>query len=71
MANVFTRKEVDKMIEAAVAKATGPLLERIATLEAELAAARKNSSTSSKPPSSPCLTTVGQDFGQSAVFYGV
>jgi len=52
MANVFTRKEVDKMIEAAVAKATGPLLERIATLEAELAAARKNSSTSSKPPSS-------------------
>ena len=52
MANVFTGKEVEKMIEAAVAKATGPLLERIATLETELAAARKNSSTSSKPPSS-------------------
>jgi transposase len=52
MAKVFTGKEVDRMIEAAVAKATAPLLEQIATLEAELAAARKNSSTSSKPPSS-------------------
>jgi transposase len=52
MASVFTRKEVDEMIEAAVAKATGPLLERITALEAELAAAKKNSSTSSKPPSS-------------------
>jgi transposase len=40
------------MIEAAVAKATAPLLERIATLEAELAKAKKNSSNSSKPPSS-------------------
>jgi transposase len=52
MARVFTRKEVDKMIEAAVAKATAALLERIATLEAELAKAKKNSSNSSKPPSS-------------------
>ena len=40
------------MIEAAVAKATAPLLERIAAVEAELAKAKKNSSTSSKPPSS-------------------
>ena len=40
------------MIEAAVAKATAPLLERIAALEAELANAKKNSSNSSKPPSS-------------------
>ena len=40
------------MIEAAVAKATAPLLERIAELEAELAKAKKNSSNSSKPPSS-------------------
>jgi len=40
------------MIEAAVAKATAPLLERIAALETELAKAKKNSSTSSKPPSS-------------------
>jgi transposase len=52
MARVFTRKEVDKMIEAAVAKATAPLQERIAALEAELAKAKKNSSNSSKPPSS-------------------
>ena len=52
MAEVFTRKEVDAIIEAAVAKATAPLLERIAALEAELAKAKKNSSNSSKPPSS-------------------
>jgi transposase len=52
MGEVFARKEVDEMIEAAVAKATAPLLERIAALEAELAQARKNSSNSSKPPSS-------------------
>jgi transposase len=35
-----------------VAKATAPLIERIAALEAELAKAKKNSSNSSKPPSS-------------------
>src|SRR5208282_281419 len=52
MVRVYTRKEVDKMIEAAVAKATAPLQERIAALETELAKAKKNSSTSSKPPSS-------------------
>ena len=40
------------MIKAAVAKATAPLLERIAALEAELAKAKKNTSNSSKPPSS-------------------
>jgi len=40
------------MIEAAVAKATAPLQERIAALEAKLAKAKKNSSNSSKPPSS-------------------
>jgi transposase len=40
------------MIEAAVARATAPLQERIAVLEAELAKANKNSSNSSKPPSS-------------------
>jgi transposase len=49
---VFTQRQVDAMIEAAVAKATTPLLERIAALEAELAKAKKNSSNSSKPPSS-------------------
>jgi transposase len=52
MARVFTRKEVDAMIEAAVVRATAPLLERITALEAELAKAKKNSSNSSKPPSS-------------------
>jgi len=52
MARVFARKEVDQMIAEAVAKATAPLLERIANLEAELAKANKNSSNSSKPPSS-------------------
>jgi transposase len=52
MGRVFTRKEVDQMIEAAVARATAPLRERIAALETELAKAKKNSSTSSKPPSS-------------------
>jgi transposase len=52
MARVFTRKEVDTLIEAAVARATAPLRERIAALEAELAKAKKNSSNSSKPPSS-------------------
>jgi transposase len=40
------------MIEAAVAKATARLQERIGALEAELAKAKKNSSNSSKPPSS-------------------
>jgi transposase len=49
---VFTQRQVDVMIEAAVAKASAPLLERIAALEAELAKAKKNSSNSSKPPSS-------------------
>ncbi len=52
MARVFSRKDVDRMIAEAVAKATAPLLERIAALEAELAKAKKNSSNSSKPPSS-------------------
>ena len=52
MAKVFSRKDVDRMIAEAVAKATAPLLERIAALEAELAKAKKNSSNSSKPPSS-------------------
>jgi hypothetical protein len=52
MVRVFTRRDVDCMIAEAVAKATSPLIERIAALEAELAKAKKNSSNSSKPPSS-------------------
>ncbi len=52
MARVFTHEEVDALIEAAVSRATAPLLERIAVLEADLAKAKKNSSNSPKPPSS-------------------
>jgi transposase len=52
MVRVFSYKDVDSRIAEAVAKATAPLLERIAALEAELAKAKKNSSNSSKPPSS-------------------
>ncbi len=65
MARTFTQRQVRELI----AEATAPLLKRIAELEAEfsslqgeneqlksqLAAARKNSSTSSKPPSSDFL----------------
>jgi transposase len=47
------------MIAEAVAKATAPLLERIATLETELAKAKKNSSNSSKPPSSDMVKPPG------------
>ncbi len=40
------------MIEAAVANAVAPLKARIMELEAEVARLKKDSSTSSKPPSS-------------------
>lgn len=48
MARLYTKVDVQRLIE----KATAPLLARIAQLEAQLAGAKKNSSTSSKPPSS-------------------
>jgi transposase len=48
MARTFTEDEVRELIEAAVA----PLRARIAELEREIARLKKNSSTSSKPPSS-------------------
>jgi transposase len=48
MARLYTEDEVRRLIE----EATAPLLARIAQLEAQLAAAKKDSSTSSKPPSS-------------------
>ena len=48
MARLYTEVEVRRLIE----EATAPLLARIAQLEAQLAAAKKDSSTSSKPPSS-------------------
>ena len=48
MARMFTESEVRELINAAVA----PLLARIAELESEVAKLKKDSSTSSKPPSS-------------------
>jgi hypothetical protein len=42
MARTFTPKGVDELIEAAVAKATAPLLERVFELETELAKAKKD-----------------------------
>jgi transposase len=48
MARWFTEEEVRRLIDEAVA----PLKARIAELEAEIAKLRKNSTTSSKPPSS-------------------
>jgi transposase len=52
MARLFTKKDVERMIAEAVANAVAPLHTRIAELEAELARLKKNSTTSSKPPSS-------------------
>jgi transposase len=52
MTRWFTEKEVRRMIAEAVAEAVAPLKARIAELEAEVARLKKNSSTSSKPPSS-------------------
>lgn len=48
MARLYTDEEIRCLIE----EATAPLLARIAELESELARLKKNSSTSSKPPSS-------------------
>lgn len=48
MARLYTEVEVRRLIE----EATAPLRARIAQLEAQLAGAKKDSSTSSKPPSS-------------------
>ena len=51
----FTEPEVHGMIADAVAEAVGPLKGRIAELEAEVARLKKNSTTSSKPPSSDII----------------
>lgn len=49
---LYTDKQLQARIDAAVAAAIAPLLARIAELEQQLAAVKKNSSNSSKPPSS-------------------
>lgn len=57
MARLFTKAEVQRLIE----EATAPLHARIAQLEAELARAKKDSSTSSKPPSSDIVKPPRQE----------
>lgn len=52
MGRTFTEEQIRELIAAAVAEATAPLLKRIAELEAEIARLKKNSSTSTKLPSS-------------------
>lgn len=52
MSRSYSSQEVQEIVERAVAEAIAPLLARIAELEAELARLKKDSSTSSKPPSS-------------------
>jgi transposase len=52
MARHLSEDDVQQWIDAAVAEATRPLLARIAELETEVARLRKDSSNSSKPPSS-------------------
>lgn len=49
---VYTEKQIQARIEAAVAAAIAPLLKRIEELEETNAKLKKNSSNSSKPPSS-------------------
>jgi hypothetical protein len=53
MPKLLTEQEVQRLIQ----EATAPLLARIAELEAKLARLQKDSSTSSKPPSSDIITT--------------
>ena len=52
MTRWFSEAEVHRMIAEAVAEAIAPLKARITELEAEVARLKKNSMTSSKPPSS-------------------
>jgi transposase len=55
MTRWFTQEEVRRMMAEAVANAVAPLKARIAELEAEVARLKKNSTTSSKPPSSDII----------------
>ena len=63
-----TEEHVQARIDAAVAAAVAPLLARIAELEQEIARLKKNSSNSSKPPSSdivkPPRITLGRKNGK-------
>lgn len=52
MIRFYTEKQLQARIDAAVAATVAPLLARIAELEQQLAGLKKNSSNSSKPPSS-------------------
>ena len=52
MIRFYTGKQLRARIAAAVAAAVAPLLARIAELEQQIARLKKNSSNSSKPPSS-------------------
>ena len=52
MIRVYTEKQIQSRIDMAVAVAVAPLLARLAELEQQIARLKKNSSNSSKPPSS-------------------
>ena len=52
MIRFYTEKQLQARNDAAVAAAVAPLLARIADLEQQIARLKKNSSNSSKPPSS-------------------
>ncbi|MBT9161105.1 MAG: hypothetical protein DDT26_02406 [Dehalococcoidia bacterium] len=52
MWKLYTEKQVQARIDAAVAEAKAPLLKKIAELEQKIVRLEKNSSNSSKPPSS-------------------
>jgi len=49
---LYTEKQIQDIVDAAVAAAVAPLLTRIAELEETITKLKKNSSNSSKPPSS-------------------
>jgi len=52
MGRTYTEEEVQRIVARTVAEAVAPLRERIEQLEAQIARMRKDSSNSSKPPSS-------------------
>jgi len=62
---LYTGKQTQALIDAAVAKAVAPLLKRIEALELENARLKKNSSNSSKPPSSDIVKPPQKSAGAS------